>query len=179
MDWASHEATANVCGGHLASVTSSTELDLVIDQWGSDYATTIWLRGYQDDNTCTVNANTDCWEFSDGSPWWYDWGAPLLGIQQPNNLNGNQTCLDFYVEPKAYNDRECDRSQKGIYIFDADIELFGDGSCWRNYALGGTATQSSLHAGYTADRAIDGETVGTDPHFTHTRLGTCHGGKLT
>ena len=59
MNWASHEATANICGGHLASVTSSTEMTLVVNQWEGVlelyllyFTQTIYLR--LDQNTWTT-----------------------------------------------------------------------------------------------------------------------------
>jgi len=126
MNWASHEATANMCGGHLASITSGTEMAFVQAEWKYSVDLFMWLGGYQPD-TCNEVSSSDCWVYSDGSTWWENWGPG-----QPDNAGSGEHCSNLIVtdtELASFNDHVCGSSFKGLYIFDAGIEVFADGSC--------------------------------------------------
>ena len=87
-DWESHEATANKCGGHLASITSEDEQAIVINNFTCNYYTEwslsdIYFGAYLNEDEAGCN---DCWAFPDKSQFSFsNWAEGL-----PDNHNGNE-----------------------------------------------------------------------------------------
>merc|ERR1712038_518469 len=87
-----------------------------------------WLGGHKPDN-CVEVKPTDCWEYTDGSNWYFEWYPG-----QPNKIGTGQ-CL------MGTNYYGCQYSGTGIYIFDDGVpsdsgcsfcqtdEVFVDGAC--------------------------------------------------
>ena len=136
MSWDDHEELAVSCCGHLASITSNNEMELILSNY-SDLQNE-WIGGHQP-VSCVEDYPKDCWEYTDGSKWWAKWSTCLENdaedcwedtggnwwdkwrYDQPNNYYGAQDCLNLNGNGKdGFNDEYCETMHRAIYIFEVD-----------------------------------------------------------
>lgn len=107
MSWYSAKATCEILGGHLATVSNSSENDAITSIVKDGYIDGYWL-GATDEETEGV------WKWIDGSNWNYtNWESG-----EPNNQN-NQDYLQIYPNGK-WDDEEVDSSSKEGFICEYD-----------------------------------------------------------
>ena len=72
MSLEDHNELTVSCGGHLASISSDDEMELILSNYS--YLQKEWLGGHQRDS-CVKNDPKDCWEYTDGGRWWAKWST--------------------------------------------------------------------------------------------------------
>jgi hypothetical protein len=93
--WNEHNDRALAMGGHLVSITSAEENELVARIAGGR---TVWIGGMRKGSGNGPGAEHWCW--CDGQPWIYANWAP----GEPNNHGGNENRIQLYGQNKLWND---------------------------------------------------------------------------
>ena len=93
--WNEHNDRALAMGGHLVSITSAEENELVARIAGGR---TVWIGGMRKGSGNGPGAEHWCW--CDGQPWIYANWAP----GEPNNYGGNENRIQLYGQNKLWND---------------------------------------------------------------------------
>ena len=93
--WNEHNDRARAMGGHLVSITSAEENELVARIAGER---TVWIGGMRKGSGNGPGADHWCW--CDGQPWIYANWAP----GEPNNHGGNENRIQLYGPNKLWND---------------------------------------------------------------------------
>ena len=95
LSWNEHNDRALAMGGHLVSITSAEENELVARIAGER---TVWIGGMRKGSGNGPGADHWCW--CDGQPWIYANWAP----GEPNNYGGNENRIQLYGQNKLWND---------------------------------------------------------------------------
>ena len=95
LSWNEHNDRALAMGGHLVSITSAEENELVARIAGGR---TVWIGGMRKGSGNGPGADHWCW--CDGQPWIYANWAP----GEPNNYGGNENRIQLYGQNKLWND---------------------------------------------------------------------------
>ncbi|HII50911.1 MAG TPA: hypothetical protein HA322_06225, partial [Candidatus Poseidoniaceae archaeon] len=95
LSWNEHNDRALAMGGHLVSITSAEENELVARIAGGR---TVWIGGMRKGSGNGPGAEHWCW--CDGQPWIYANWAP----GEPNNYGGNENRIHLYGQNKLWND---------------------------------------------------------------------------
>jgi hypothetical protein len=95
LSWNEHNDRALAMGGHLVSITSAEENELVARIAGGR---TVWIGGMRKGSGNGPGAEHWCW--CDGQPWIYANWAP----GEPNNYGGNENRIQLYGQNKLWND---------------------------------------------------------------------------
>ena len=95
LSWNEHNDRALAMGGHLVSITSAEENELVARIAGGR---TVWIGGMRKGSGNGPGADHWCW--CDGQPWIYANWAP----GEPNNHGGNENRIHLYGQNKLWND---------------------------------------------------------------------------
>ena len=95
LSWNEHNDRALAMGGHLVSITSAEENELVARIAGER---TVWIGGMRKGSGNGPGAEHWCW--CDGQPWIYANWAP----GEPNNYGGNENRIQLYGQNKLWND---------------------------------------------------------------------------
>ncbi len=95
LSWNEHNDRAIAMGGHLVSITSAEENELVARIAGGR---TVWIGGMRKGSGNGSGADHWCW--CDGQPWIYANWAP----GEPNNHGGKENRIHLYGENKLWND---------------------------------------------------------------------------
>mgnify|MGYP001290020803 CR=1 FL=1 len=95
LSWNEHNDRALAMGGHLVSITSAEENELVARIAGER---TVWIGGMRKGSGNGPGADHWCW--CDGQPWIYANWAP----GEPNNHGGNENRIHLYGQNKLWND---------------------------------------------------------------------------
>ena len=95
LSWNEHNDRALAMGGHLVSITSAEENELVARIAGER---TVWIGGMRKGSGNGPGADHWCW--CDGQPWIYANWAP----GEPNNYGGNENRVHLYGKNKLWND---------------------------------------------------------------------------
>ena len=93
--WNEHNDRAIAMGGHLVSITSAEENELVARIAGGR---TVWIGGMRKGSGNGPGADYWCW--CDGQPWIYANWAP----GEPNNYGGNENRIQLHGTSKLWND---------------------------------------------------------------------------
>ena len=93
--WNEHNDRALAMGGHLVSITSAEENELVARIAGGR---TVWIGGMRKGSGNGPGPEHWCW--CDGQPWIYANWAP----GEPNNHGGNENRIQLYGQNKLWND---------------------------------------------------------------------------
>ena len=124
LRWSDADVAANDVGGHLASITSSSENAFIAQLWTRVESTVYgaWAGGRRTNTGC----GPDCgWSWSSGESWGYtNWWTG-----EPNDTDGHETCLEIFVYQalNAWNDapESTDYRRRSVVEWDADCN--GDG----------------------------------------------------
>ena len=95
LSWNEHNDRAIAMGGHLVSITSAEENELVARIAGGR---TVWIGGMRKGSGNGTGADYWCW--CDGQPWIYANWAP----GEPNNYGGNENRIQLHGTSKLWND---------------------------------------------------------------------------
>ena len=95
LSWNEHNERALALGGHLVSITSAEENELVARIAGGRV---VWIGGMRKGSGNGPGADHWCW--CDGQPWIYANWAP----GEPNNYGGNENRIQLYGQNKLWND---------------------------------------------------------------------------
>ena len=95
LSWNEHNERALALGGHLVSITSAEENELVARIAGGRV---VWIGGMRKGSGNGPGA--DHWYWCDGQPWIYANWAP----GEPNNYGGNENRIQLYGQNKLWND---------------------------------------------------------------------------
>jgi len=108
--WANHEATAVICGGHLASARTANEMsEIVIDTWTGAYQK----------QPCDSEP-FGCWHWSGGRA--FQDPYCLWNIGEPNEYKElNEDCGVW--KGSGLNDLPCDRLAGGTYLLPPDYDV--------------------------------------------------------
>ena len=161
--WTDHEANAAACGGHLASITSAYENDLITGIQSFE-STKLWLGANQHFTDCPDTEPFGCWEWSDATTYSYtNYGSGL------DNKNNDEHCLFLQTNAqRTWADRNCSKISKAVYIFVAgspsdvntcaycdNSSMFLDGICVEMEFL----TQSPSTSGSPTGRPTKSQTI--------------------
>ena len=95
LSWNEHNDRAIAMGGHLVSITSAEENELVARIAGGR---TVWIGGMRKGSGNGTGADHWCW--CDGQPWIYaNWA-----LGEPNNYGGNENRIQLHGTSKLWND---------------------------------------------------------------------------
>ena len=106
LSWNEHNDRALAMGGHLVSITSAEENELVARIAGGR---TVWIGGMRKGSGNGSGADHWCW--CDGQPWIYANWAP----GEPNNHGGNENRIHLNGHNKLWNDVREDWRGPAIY----------------------------------------------------------------
>ncbi|GEM_PF-924809 len=95
LSWNEHNDRALAMGGHLVSITTAEENELVARIAGKR---TVWIGGMRKGSGNGPGA--DHWYWCDGQPWIYANWAP----GEPNNYGGNENRIHLFGHNKLWND---------------------------------------------------------------------------
>jgi len=106
--WGSAEQECVALGGHLASINSAAENNLVYSLYvskGGRSAGAMWI-GQADDSGLIAGAGEGHWRWSDASDRVYGAWSP----GEPNNWGGNQDCAVMWKNDRSWDDQGCGTS---------------------------------------------------------------------
>jgi hypothetical protein len=112
-DWQFHEDAAIAWGGHLTSVLSKEEQELVKKLSGGKCA---WIGGRRKEPHRGNGTGPEHWEWSDGSPWEFEFWGP----GEPNNCGEREDrvhLLEWYGPEMKWNDIHGDESNMSFGIY--------------------------------------------------------------
>ena len=111
LSWNEHNDRALAMGGHLVSITSAEENELVARIAGGR---SVWIGGMRKGSGNGPGPDHWCW--SDGQPWIYANWAP----GEPNNYEGNENRVQLFGQKyrsKLWNDIHEDWRGPAVYQF--------------------------------------------------------------
>ncbi len=110
MDWSSAVAYCKEMGGHLATVTSEEEWDMLRTAI-TDLETQFWLGGYGE-------GTVESWKWITGENWVYDNWCP----DEPNNNEDEENYLGTYGADYQWNDYKAEKKMGFICEFEDGVE---------------------------------------------------------